>query len=392
MISFDLIIIGGGAAGCFAAICAAESGGRICVIETGKPLHKLSITGKGRCNLTNNADTQTLLQNVKTNPRFLQSAFSRFGSADTMAFFENLGVRLKTERGNRVFPASDSAHEVVSALISRMNILGVKIVKDRAQALVAGTNVHTIVKCERNSYSAPKIILATGGMSYPKTGSTGDGYKLAAELGHTVIEPKAALVPIETREDVSDSAGLTLKNVKLSVDGYSEQGELLFTHFGLSGPLALSASYYVSDKIEIDLKPALDEKTLDARLLRDFSENKNKQIINALDALLPKKLIPLVISQTNIRPDKRVHEITTAERGRLSAALKGFTLTFAGLRPIDEAVITDGGIDVREINPKNMESKLVKGLHFAGEVIDVAGFTGGFNLQIAFSTAYAAAM
>jgi hypothetical protein len=294
--------------------------------------------------------------------------------------------------------------EVVGALTARLKTLGVEVVKDRAVAIKQGS-----VKCGNGTYHAPKIILATGGLSYPKTGSTGDGYKLAAASGHTVIKPKAALVPVVTHENVSELAGLTLKNVKLSVGNYSEQGELLFTHFGISGPLALTASFFVGCdahgapqinrhaegvmpyKIAIDLKPALDEKTLDNRLLRDFAANKNKQIINALDALLPKRLIPFVISAANIQPDKQVNAITLTERGRLLAALKAFPLTFKELRPIEEAVITDGGIDVREINPKNMESKLMRGLHFAGEIIDVAALTGGFNLQIAFSTAYAAA-
>jgi hypothetical protein len=237
-------------------------------------------------------------------------------------------------------------------------------------------------------------------MSYPKTGSTGDGYKLAAALGHKIIPPKPALVPIITKEDCSELAGLTLKNVKLSVNNFSEQGELLFTHFGISGPLVLSASCYIQElstvkrnapvNLSTDIKPALDEKKLDLRILRDFSENKNKQLQNALDALLPKKLILPVIKQAGINPEKRVNEVTAAERRQLLDTLKGFKLTFAGFRPIDEAVITDGGIDTKEINPKNMESKIVKGLHFAGEVIDVAAFTGGFNLQVAFSTAYAA--
>jgi len=407
----DVIIIGGGAAGALAAITAAEQKKRVLIIERNeKPLRKLGITGKGRCNLTNNSDVDTILKNIKTNPRFLQSALNGFTSADTMAFFETLGVRLKTERGNRVFPVSDDAFEVVGALIKRLNILGVEIITDRALSLIvengAVRNVLTGVKCEKNTYSAPKIILATGGVSYPKTGSTGDGYKLAAEVGHKIIPPKAALVPIETQahcaKDCSELSGLTLKNVKLFLFSagmnkplYSEQGELLFTHFGVSGPLALSASCYIQDggeyKIAIDLKPALDEKTLDARILRDFAENKNKQIANALGALLPKAIIPPVLSRANIPPDKQVNQITSTERARLLAVLKGFTLTVSGLRPIDEAVITDGGVDVRQINPKTMESKLVKGLHFAGEVMDVAAFTGGFNLQIAFSTAYAAA-
>ncbi|MDR2531389.1 MAG: NAD(P)/FAD-dependent oxidoreductase [Oscillospiraceae bacterium] len=415
MINSDIIIIGGGAAGCFAAVCAAEQGKRVLLLEPGRLMHKLGITGKGRCNLTNNSDTETILKHIKTNPRFLQGTLTRFGSADVMAFFENLGVRLGTERGNRVFPVSGLASDVVGALNMRMNILGVEIIKDRAVEILQANDVLVGVKCEKNSYYAPKAILASGGLSYPKTGSTGDGYKLAAAAGHTVTPLKPALVPIITREDCSELAGLSLKNVKLSLfsadmndEGcsrnshsllYAGQGELLFTHFGISGPLALSASCYAEQStsgnqqiIKIDLKPALDEKKLDARLLRDFSENKNKQIQNALGALLPKIIIPCVISRANIQPDKQVNEITVAERGRLLAALKGFTLTFAGVRPIDEAVITDGGIDVREINPKTMESKLIKGLHFAGEVIDVAAFTGGFNLQIAFSTAYAAAI
>jgi hypothetical protein len=392
--SYDLIVIGGGAAGCFAAVTAAESGARVLVLEPGRLMHKLSITGKGRCNLTNNADTEVLLRSVKTNPQFLRSAFSRFGSGDTIAFFENLGVRLKTERGNRVFPVSDSAEEVIGALSARLDALGAEIVQDRAIKIKRG-GVNGI-RGTKDLYYAPKIILATGGLSYPKTGSTGDGYKLAADLGHTVIKPKAALVPIETREDVSELAGLTLKNVKLTADNYSEQGELLFTHFGISGPLALTASMQLTMNneqctINIDLKPALDEKKLDARILRDFTENKNKQLQNALDALLPKALVPFVIKAADIKPEKQVNAITAAERGRLLAAVKAFPLTFKALRPIDEAIITDGGIDTREINPKTMESKLVQGLHFAGEIIDVAALTGGFNLQIAFSTAYAAA-
>ncbi|MCL2638566.1 MAG: NAD(P)/FAD-dependent oxidoreductase [Oscillospiraceae bacterium] len=396
MASYDLIIVGGGAAGCFAAIIAAEQGAKVLIIETGKLMHKLLITGKGRCNLTNNSDTETLLRNIKTNPRFMQSSLARFTSADTMAFFEDLGVSLKTERGNRVFPASDLASDVVGALNTRLNILRVNVIADRAREIIAENGEARGVKCEKGSYFAPKVIIATGGLSYPKTGSTGDGYKLAAKVGHNIIKPKAALVPIETREDVSELAGLTLKNVKLSVNDYSEQGELLFTHFGLSGPLALSASCHINElsivncQLSIDLKPALDEKKLDARILRDFAENKNKQLQNALDALLPKSIIPFVINAANIQSDKQVNSITAEERGRLLSVVKAFPLTASGLRPIDEAVITDGGIDVREINPKNMESKLVSGLHFAGEVIDVAAFTGGFNLQIAFSTAFAA--
>ncbi|MCL2077216.1 MAG: NAD(P)/FAD-dependent oxidoreductase [Oscillospiraceae bacterium] len=404
MENFDIIIAGGGAAGCFAAITAAENSKKVLLIEhSGKLMRKLAITGKGRCNITNNSGIENILKNIKTNPRFMQSALNKFDSAALMGFFEELGVPLKTERGNRVFPVSDKASDVVESLNSRLNILGVKTISDRATSILVEKNVLVGVKCEKSSYYAPKLILATGGLSYPKTGSTGDGYRLARTLGHTVINPKPSLVPIVTREDYSELSGLSLKNVKVSLISpnkkiaYSEQGEILFTHFGLSGPLALSASFYINDenapyKILIDLKPALDEKKLDNRILRDFSENKNKQLQNALGDLLPKKLILPVIIKSNILPDKRVNEITVTERQRLLSVLKGFTLTFAGFSSIDEAVITDGGIDTREINPKNMESKLIKGLHFAGEIIDVAGFTGGFNLQIAFSTAYAAAV
>jgi len=373
----------------------------VLLIETGRLMHKLSITGKGRCNITNNSDVENILKNIKTNPRFLQSALNSFNAQDTMSFFERFGVKLKTERGNRVFPVSDSAGEIVGALENRLNTLGVKIIKDRARAIIEKDNILAGVKCEKSSYYAPRAVLATGGLSYPKTGSTGDGYKIAADLGHTVVEPKAALVPINTRENCGDSAGLSLKNVKLSLFSenpnkllYTEQGELLFTHFGISGPLALSASCYIQPekdyKILLDLKPALDKNKLDARILRDFSESKNKQIQNSIGALLPKKLILPILSQANIPPDKQVNSVTAPERLRLLEALKGFTLTPAGLRPTEEAVITDGGVNVREINPKNMESKIVKGLHFAGEIIDVAGFTGGYNLQIAFSTAFAA--
>ncbi|MCL1822735.1 MAG: NAD(P)/FAD-dependent oxidoreductase [Oscillospiraceae bacterium] len=411
----DIIITGGGAAGCFAAVIAAEQGKNVLLLESGRLMHKLSITGKGRCNLTNNADIETVLRNIKTNPRFMQSALHQFGAQDVMAFFERRGVELKTERGNRVFPVSDKAEEITDALQNRMNILRVKIIYDRVVSVLIENNAVTGVKCEKGVYYAPKIILATGGLSYPKTGSTGDGYRIAAALGHNIIKPKPALVPIVTREDVSALAGLTLKNVRLSLfaEGvnkplYTEQGELLFTHSGISGPLVLSASCYIQPvnirrdaekiirdavpyRILIDLKPVLDRAKLDSRLLRDFAENKNRQIQNALGELLPKKIILPVILQAKIDPEKRVNEITALERGRLLETLKGFTLTFAELGSIEEAVITDGGVDVKEINPKTMESKLVKGLHFAGEIIDVAGFTGGFNLQIAFSTAFAAA-
>jgi hypothetical protein len=329
---------------------------------------------------------ETLLANITKNSAFLRSALTRFTPQDTMVWFETLGVPLKTERGGRVFPVSDKAGDIVEALRRASRA---EMVTDRAVELIIGG-----VRCEKSTYYAPNIVIATGGMSYPKTGSTGDGYELARKVGHTITPIRAALVPLETVEDVSKLAGLTLKNVRLTAGKrFTEQGELLFTHFGVSGPLVLSASWFVNvgDKLSVDLKFALDEKTLDARLLRDFSENKNRQFKNSLNALLPESLIPVIVSRSGIEPEKQVNEITKTERRRLLELLKNFELTVKKPCPIDEAVITDGGVNVREVDPKTMQSKLAPGLYFAGEVLDVAGFTGGFNLQIAWSTARAVA-
>jgi len=388
MNNYNTIIIGGGAAG-FAAASFLRGKKTLIIEKTPRTLHKLAITGKGRCNVTNNCDMETLLRNIPKNAMFMRSALTRFTPQDTITWLESLGVPLKTERGNRVFPASDKAEDIVNAL-RKANTAD--LVYDRALELINGG-----VKCEKSTYYAENIIIATGGMSYPKTGSTGDGYELARKAGHTVTEIRPALVPIETIEDVSELAGLTLKNIRLTCGKFAEQGEMLFTHFGVSGPLALSASWYVNQlstvncQLSIDLKPALDEKTLDARILRDFSENKNKQFKNSLSGLLPESMIEIFVKRSEINPEKQVNEITKTERRRLLSLFKNFTLTVKGLRPIDEAVITDGGINVKEIDPKTMQSKLVKGLYFAGEIIDVTGFTGGFNLQLAWSTAYAAA-
>jgi hypothetical protein len=386
---YDVIIIGGGAAGFMAASFLSDR--KVLIIEKNpRFMHKLAITGKGRCNLTNNCDTETLLNNIPKNAAFMRSAFTKFPPCEVMEYFEGLGVPLKTERGGRVFPISDKAGDVAEALRKSCNA---ETVNERAVSLLSEGNAVVGVSCGKAVYRAGSVLVATGGMSYPATGSTGDGYKLAQQAGHTVIPPRPALVPLETVEDVSEAAGLTLKNVKLTAGSFSETGELLFTHFGVSGPLVLSASWYAEPPctVSIDFKPALDEKTLDSRILRDFSENKNRLFRNSLHGLLPESIIPMFVKRSGISPDKQVNEITKSERRRLLLLFKKFELQISKTRPFDEAVITDGGVCVKEVDPKTMQSKLVSGLYFAGEVLDVAGFTGGFNLQIAWSSAYAAA-
>ena len=399
--NFDVIIIGGGAAGMMAAITAAEYGEKVLVLERNDMLgKKLLITGKGRCNVTNNSDNENIMKNIPTNSRFLYSALAGFSAYDVMDFFESLGVPLKTERGNRVFPVSDKAADIVNALKNRLKELDVKIINERAEKILTDKSSDkpfvTGVKCGKNIYKAEKIILCTGGKSYPGTGSTGDGYKMAKELGHSITELKPSLVPINTEEDTKSMMGLSLKNVTLTLKDeknkalYQELGEMLFTHFGVSGPLVLSASAFVKNgsyKLYIDLKPALDEKKLDARILRDFEEAKNKNINNVLRKLLPEKLIPEILTRSGISAETKVNVVTKEQRKRLIENLKALTFTVKSLRPIEEAIITDGGISVKEIDPKTMQSKLVDGLYFAGEIIDCAAYTGGYNLQIAFSTA-----
>lgn len=399
--NYDVIIIGGGAAGMMAAITAAEKGSKVLILERNDILgKKLLITGKGRCNVTNNSDNDNIMKNIPTNSRFLYSALAGFSSLDVMNFFESLGVPLKTERGNRVFPVSDKAADIVNALKARIKELDIKIINERAEKIITDNSLEKPfvkgVKCGKNTYTANNVILCTGGKSYPGTGSTGDGYKMAKELSHTVTELKPSLVPINTAEDTKSIMGLSLKNVTLTLKNdknkvlYSELGEMLFTHFGVSGPLVLSASAFIKNdsyKLYIDLKPALDEKKLDARILRDFEEAKNKQISNVLRKLLPEKLISEILLRSEILPDTKVNIITREQRKKLIENLKSFTLTVKSLRPIEEAIITDGGISVKEIDPKTMQSKLVDGLYFAGEIIDCAAYTGGYNLQIAFSTA-----
>ena len=402
------VIIGGGAAGLMAACAAAEKygGGAVTVIEKNRrPGRKLMITGKGRCNVTNNCDRDTLISNVPANGRFLFSAFSDFGTADTMEFFEKRGVPLKTERGNRVFPVSDKASDIVDALVNAVRKSGVKILTAEAEEILTDNFSVTGVRTRDGEIlEADSVILATGGMSYPVTGSTGDGYKMAGMLGHTVTPLKESLVPLNVKQGFcSRLSGLSLKNVTLTVyesgrkkPVFSELGEMLFTHFGISGPLVLSASAHMRKMgsaeyvAYIDLKPALDEQKLDSRILRDFEEEKNRNFGNSLDKLLPKSIIPVIISLSGIAPDTKVNQISREQRARLCGVLKALRLDITGFRPIEEAIITGGGISVKEINPSTMESKLVSGLFFAGEIIDADAYTGGFNLQIAFSTGHLA--
>ncbi len=400
---YDCIIIGAGPAGMMAATAAADAGKSVLIIEKNKMAgRKLRITGKGRCNVTNAADVDTLMRSINENGRFLYSALNRFDSSDTVTFFENMGVALKTERGGRVFPQSDKAADIAEAMYRRALDGGCTFVNGEAADVLTenGSACGVRLKSGKEILSS-SVIIATGGLSYPLTGSTGDGYRMAKSLGHSITPTRGALVPIETRESWPEQLqGLSLKNVKLTLkcEGktlFCDQGEMLFTHFGISGPLCLSASCHVKDpekdyKIEIDLKPALDEPTLDSRLLKDFTKYINKDYINALDDLLPSKLIPVFVSLSGIDPRRKVNEITKQERRSIALLLKNMQLSVKALRPVDEAIITAGGINVKEINPSTMESKIVPGLFFAGEVIDVSAYTGGYNLQIAFSTGYLA--
>lgn len=402
----NVVIIGGGAAGLMAAVTSAEKGNKVTLIEkNAKVGRKLMITGKGRCNVCNNCDIDTLINNIPKNAKFLYSAFSTLSPKELMEFFESKKVPLKTERGNRVFPVSDKAVDIVDALYSAVTRSGAKIINSTAEKIITSENKVMGLKLQNGDIlPADSVILATGGMSYPVTGSTGDGYKMANELGHTVTELKPSLVPLEIHEGFCTRlSGLSLKNVTLSVfeDGkkkplFSELGEMLFTHFGISGPLVLSASShirYMGKKQYIafvDLKPALTKEQLDNRILRDFSEEQNKNFANSLDKLLPKSLIPVIIKLSGIPNDLKVNQITKEQRLKLVDIIKALPLHITGFRPIEEAIITSGGISVKEIDPKTMESKLVSGLYFAGEIIDVDAYTGGFNLQIAFSTGYTA--
>ncbi len=400
--SKKIVVIGGGAAGMMAAISAAERGASVTLLEPNERLgKKLNITGKGRCNLTNNAGLEELLANIPRNGKFLYSAFSRFSAQDSMAFFEDLGVPLKTERGNRVFPVSDRAFDVSAALERRLKKLRVRLVRDRAKRLEIADGAVRGVLGEAERYPAEAVILATGGVSYPATGSTGEGHRMAAEAGHTVTPLRGSLVPLRDFGAGKALQGLSLRNVGLTVFEnskriYADFGELVFTHFGLSGPLVLSASAHMrrfgerAYHLEIDLKPALDEPALDRRLLSDFEKYRNQDFCNALDDLLPKKLIPEVIRASEINPRRKVHDVTKEQRRGLLQILKHFPVAIAGPCPVTDAIVTSGGVKVREIDPASMASRLVQGLYFAGEIIDVDAYTGGFNLQIAWSTGRAA--
>ena len=400
--SKEIVVIGGGAAGMMAAISAAEQGAFVTLLEPNERLgKKLNITGKGRCNLTNNAGPEELLTNIPCNGKFLYSAFSRFNAQDAMAFFEDLGVPLKTERGNRVFPVSDRAFDVSAALERRLKKLRVRVVRDRARSLEIEDGAVRGVAGEQERYPAGAIVLATGGVSYPATGSTGEGHRMAAEAGHTVSPLRGSLVPLRDFGVGRSLQGLSLRNVGLTVFEnskkiYTDFGELVFTHFGLSGPLILSASAHMrrfgerAYHLEIDLKPALDEAALDRRLLSDFEKYSNQDFCNALDDLLPKKLIPEIVRVSEIDPREKVRSITREQRRGLLRVLKHFPVVIAGPCPVTEAIVTSGGVKVREIDPATMASKLIRGLYFAGEIIDVDAYTGGFNLQIAWSTGRAA--
>lgn len=401
----EVLVVGGGAAGCMAVLWAAAEGVHVTLLERNDKLgRKLYITGKGRCNLTSDCTVEEFLPNVVHNGRFLTSCLTRFPPAETMAYFESLGVPLKTERGNRVFPQSDRAADVIDALLRALRKAKVDIVKDRATALVLKEGAVVGVKGERGkTYPCKAVILATGGVSYPATGSTGDGYALAKQVGHTIQPPRGSLVPLEAA-DCAPMQGLSLRNVGLKVTNqkgkslYTGQGELLFTHFGLSGPLVLSASAHLRDFekdryiAHLDLKPALDEETLDRRLVRELGEQPNKALRHILERLEPKALISLVLERSGVPGDTPANAVTKPQRRALLAVLKDLTIPITGPRPVAEAIVTAGGVTVKEISPKDMGSKLCKGLYLAGELLDVDAYTGGFSLQIAWSTGRAAGL
>lgn len=403
---YDVIVIGGGASGLICAGMAAKSGLSVLVAEKmPRPARKILVTGKGRCNLTNNCDADVFFKNVKTNPRFLYSSYSNFNAQDTMSLFEALGVPLVTQRGNRVFPKSERAMDIADAMVRFVKQSGGSIKQiEVSDIIIENGEIKGIITKSGDKITSDRVVIATGGKSYPGTGSTGDGYIFAQKAGHKIMPLRPSLTAVETQDSwVKDVMGLSLKNVELKLwhkgkkkPIYKEMGEMLFTHFGVSGPLVLSASAYMSKplneyRMEIDLKPALTNEQLDQRIQRDFREYNNKDYSNSLDQLLPKSLIPVIIKLSEINEDTKVHQITRDERMRLVELLKGISVLPKALRPIEEAVITSGGVKVSEIDPKTMESKIVKGLYFTGEIIDVDAYTGGFNLQIAFTTAHAAA-
>lgn len=410
-----VVVIGGGPAGMMAAITSRENGNEVTIIEKNKQLgKKLLITGKGRCNITSSLDMGEFIKNTPGNGMFLYSAFQKYTNQDIIKFLEKQGLRVKEERGNRIFPITDKSLDVLKCFESKIKELDIKINFDEeAKELIINENKEIkAVKTSKREIIADKVILATGGKSYPLTGSTGDGYKMVEELGHKITSIKPSLVPLEIYDKklCTELQGLSLKNVSIKLiekqknkEIYEDFGEMIFTHFGVSGPIILSSSAHLvryknieqlmKEKkiiLKIDFKPALREEKLDERILRDFNEFKNKQFKNALDKLLPQKLIPVIIEKSEINPNKKVNEITKKERANLLKQLKDFEVDVKEFRSIDEAIITSGGISIKEINPKTMESKKIKGLFFAGEIIDVDSYTGGFNLQVAYSTGYVA--
>ena len=404
LLSADAVVIGGGAAGMMCSAVAAERGLDVILLEPNKILgRKLRITGKGRCNVTNNCDIREFLNNIPGDGRFLYSALNRLSPRDTMELFESLGLHLKTERGNRVFPVSDNANDVAGTLQRYMNRAGVRVIHSSAKHIITEADTVTGVETCDGVIECRAAVICTGGLSYPLTGSRGAGYKMAQELGHTVTPTRPSLVPLESDDDYcAEMQGFSLKNVTLSAYEddkliYKELGEMLFTHFGVSGPLVLSASSHMRRfgeakyELRIDLKPGLDEKKLDARLLRDFEKYANRDFANSLGDLAGKAMIPVLVRLSGIPAETKVNSITREQRHELLRLLKSFPVSVSGPRPIDEAIVTSGGVSTKEINPRTMQSKLVGGLYFAGEVMDLDAYTGGFNLQIAWSTAFVAA-
>lgn len=399
-----VLIVGGGAAGMMAAISAAKNCHEVHIFEKNEKLgKKIYITGKGRCNLTNSSDLEEFFNNIVTNKKFLYSSIYTFTNDATTEFFKEAGLDIKIERGNRVFPVSDKSSDVIRCLEKELKELDVKIhLKTGVKDVVCKNGMFEKIILDNGSeVKGDALIIATGGISYAATGSTGDGYRFAKDSGHNIIKTEPSLVPLDSNDEfIKELQGLSLKNVNASL--YSESklvhedfGEMLFTHFGVSGPIILSISSFIKDKhknlkLVIDLKPALDEQQMDKRLLRDFEEFKNKSFKNSLEKILPKKLIPVIISQSGISPDKKVNEITKSERNNLSNTIKGLKINISGRRGFKEAIITRGGVDVKDIDPSTMESKKIKGLYFAGEVIDIDALTGGYNLQLAWSTGYLA--
>ena len=402
MRKFDGIVIGGGPAGMFAAITAAGLGCRVALVERGERLgKKLLITGKGRCNVTNACTAQEVLENTPRNSRFLYSALTAFPPEKIMAFFEDHGCPLKTERGNRVFPVSDKSSSVLHCLTEQLRRQGVTVVTGRVKEILTREGRAVGAALEEETLESDWVILATGGLSYPATGSTGDGYAMAQALGHKIVPGVGSLVPLEIAgEDCPRMQGLSLRNVGVKLVNakgktlYKDFGELLFTHFGVSGPTVLSASCHLKGegcRLVLDLKPALDEGKLDSRILRDLEQYRNRSMENALTDLLPRSMIPVVLDRLGIAPDLQANALSRQARRGLVELLKGFPLEITGKRPVSEAIITSGGVAVNQVNPKTMESKLVPGLYFAGEILDCDAYTGGFNLQIAWATAFAAA-